>query len=282
MDKLIVLCPNPYRDRGLALAEKAAAALRDAGIRVVMSPVFVDLPQGSLMVPLHESAREASMVVSFGGDGTFLHVAREVMGKNIPLLGVNLGAKGFMAGLEPEDVAQVVAAAEGRYRPSVRMLLDVELVREDECIYHDRALNDAVMKSDVSCIGLRVQSDGMDISSFNGDGVIVATPTGSTAYSMSAGGPIVEPEAANLIVTPICAHVMAAKSYVLSPERRILITPERLRGRRAVLSVDGSDGIALQSGDELRVCRSADVLLVADPGLRSFYDTATDKLTHSI
>ena len=233
MEKLIVLCPNPYRDRGLAVAEKAASALRGAGFRVAMSPVFVELPQGSRMVPLHESARDAAMVVSFGGDGTFLHVAREVMGKNIPLLGLNLGAKGFMAGLEPEDVERVVAAAEGRYRPSVRMLLDVELVRDDEQIYHDRALNDVVLKSDVSCIGLRVQSDGVDITSFNGDGVIIATPTGSTAYSMSAGGPIVEPEAANIIVTPICAHVMAAKSFVLSPERRLLVTPERLRGTGA-------------------------------------------------
>lgn len=282
MGKLIVLCPNPYRDRGLVLAERACAALKKAGFEVAMSPVFVDVPENSKMVPLHESAKNAAMVVSFGGDGTFLHVAREVMGRDVPLLGLNLGAKGFMAGLEPEDVELVVSAAGGKYRRSVRMLLDVELLRDGECVYHDRALNDAVVKSDVSCIGLRVESQKVSITSFSGDGVIIATPTGSTAYSMSAGGPIVEPEAANIIVTPICAHVMAAKSFVLSPDRELIVIPERLRGRRAVLCVDGCDGIEMESGDEVRIRRSGDVLLVADPELRSFYDTAYDKLTHSI
>ena len=113
------------------------------------------------------------------------------------------------------------------------------------------------------------------------DGVIIATPTGSTAYSMSAGGPIVEPEAANIIVTPICAHIMAAKSFVLSPERTVTVIPERLRGRRAVLSVDGSEGLVLGSGDEVRARWSGNTLIMADMEVRSFYDTALSKLTRA-
>jgi NAD+ kinase len=279
MNDRIVLCPNPYRDRSLELTTRAGKLLADAGFRTVVSPVFVELPEHSALLPLSQTAPEAAMILSFGGDGTFLHVARAVMGRDVPLLGVNLGTKGFMASLEPSELELIVRAARGEYRRSYRMLLDVELVREGEVIFRDTALNDAVVKSDVNCIGLRVSADGVGISCFAGDGVIVATPTGSTAYSMSAGGPIVEPEAADIIVTPICAHVMAAKSFILSPQREIVVTPDRLRGRRAALSVDGSDGIPLTSGDAIRLRRSDKRLLVADLGVRSFYETAFGKLT---
>lgn len=277
----IVLAPNPYRDRSLSLAMQARELLERDGRQTVISPVFVEVPEDSSMRPLHKAAEDAELIISFGGDGTFLHVARQVLGRPIPLLGVNIGTKGFMAGLEPEELALVRRAAAGQFRRSLRMMLDVELHRGDGEVYTDCALNDAVVKSDVNCIGLDVSADGVGISCFSGDGVIVATPTGSTAYSMSAGGPIVEPEAAAIIVTPICAHVMAAKSFVLAPERTVCVTPERLRGRRSVLSVDGSEGIVLESGDEIRVRRSANRVIMADMEVRSFYDTAMNKLSQA-
>ena len=224
--KKIVLAPNPYRDRGLVLTNRAKELLELDGRETVVSPVFVDVPGDSNMVPLRRAAEEAELIISFGGDGTFLHVARQTLGMRIPLLGVNVGTKGFMAGLEPEDIELVRRAAAGGYRQSLRMMLDIELHRADGEVVRDCALNDAVVKSDVNCIGLTVRADDTEITDFAGDGVIIATPTGSTAYSMSAGGPIVEPEAANIIVTPICAHIMAAKSFVLSPER----TPRRALG----------------------------------------------------
>ncbi|MEG1632715.1 MAG: NAD(+)/NADH kinase [Oscillospiraceae bacterium] len=280
MNNTIVLCPNPYRDRGLALTLQAKKILEDAGFKAIVSPVFVEIPENSPMTPLQDSAAEASMIISFGGDGTFLHVARAVIGSDIPLLGVNVGTKGFMASIEPEEIALVARAAAGEFRQSRRMTMEVELQREGGIIYKNCAINDVVVKSDVSCIGLNVTADGVGISCFSGDGVIIATPTGSTAYSMSAGGPIVEPEAHNLLVTPICAHVMAATAFVLSSERRLVVTPERLRGRRALLSVDGSEAMELEGGDEIHVFRSKNSVIVADMGIRSFYDTAFDKLTH--
>jgi NAD+ kinase len=161
------------------------------------------------------------------------------------------------------------------------MMLDVELRRVGAVIRTDCALNDAVIKSDISCIGLSVTADDVGISSFNGDGVIVSTPTGSTAYSLSAGGPIVEPEAENIIVTPICAHGVGARPFVLSPERTVTVAPERLRGRRAMLSVDGSDAQELQSGDVICLRRSRNAIIIAELGIKSFYDTAREKLTES-
>ena len=279
--KKIVLAPNPYRDRGLVLTNRAKELLELDGRETVVSPVFVDVPGDSNMVPLRLAAEEAELIISFGGDGTFLHVARQTLGMRIPLLGVNVGTKGFMAGLEPEDIELVRRAAAGGYRQSLRMMLDIELHRADGEVVRDCALNDAVVKSDVNCIGLTVRADDTEITDFAGDGVIIATPTGSTAYSMSAGGPIVEPEAANIIVTPICAHIMAAKSFVLSPARTVTVIPGRLRGRRAVLSVDGSEGLVLGSGDEVRARWSGNTLIMADMEVRSFYDTALSKLTRA-
>ena len=277
--KKIVLSPNPYRDRGLVLTYRAKELLERDGRQTVVAPVFVEVPGDSNMVPLRRAVEDAEMIISFGGDGTFLHVARQTLGLPIPLLGVNVGTKGFMAGLEPEDLELVRRAASGGYRRSLRMMLDVELLKSDGEVLRDCALNDAVVKSDVNCINLTVLADGTEITGFAGDGVIVATPTGSTAYSMSAGGPIVEPEAENIIVTPICAHVMAAKSFVLAPERTVTVEPERLHGKRVVLSVDGSEGLPLSPGDEVRIRRSENTVIMADMEVRSFYDTAMGKLS---
>lgn len=275
----IALVPNPYRDRGLALTNEARRRLEAAGFDIVISPAFVDVPADSAMLPIMSAAEGAELIITFGGDGTMLHVARRVIELGIPMLGVNVGTKGFMAGIEPEDLPLVVAAARGEYRRSERMLLDVTLTRAGGDTVYDRALNDAVVKSDVNCVDLLVSSDGERITRFSGDGVIISTPTGSTAYSMSAGGPIVEPEARNIIVTPICAHSMAARSFVLSPGRKVTVTPERRDNRRVLLSVDGSVPVDLENGDEVLITKSANSLVMADVGVRSFYDTALGKLT---
>lgn len=277
--KRIVLSPNPYRDRSLALTMRARAFLEADGRETVISPVFVDVPGDSNMIPLRRAAEDAELIISFGGDGTFLHVARQVMDLQIPMLGVNMGTKGFMASLEPEDIGLVRRAAAGDFRRSRRMLLDVELRRADGESVLDCALNDVVVKSDVSCIGLCVTADGTRVTEFSGDGVIVSTPTGSTAYSMSAGGPIVEPEAENIIITPICAHIMAAKSFVLSPARKVAIKPDKLRGRVGLLSVDGTKAISMEDGDEVLIRRSSKTVIMADMGVMTFYESAMNKLT---
>lgn len=275
----IVLCPNPYRDTELKVTKRARSLLESAGHSVVVSPVFVDIEDGSGFTPLKYSAETAELIVILGGDGTLLHVARETMGREIPLVCVDLGSRGFMAELEPNELWRVADAAKGRFRRSRRMMLDVELIRGGEVVFRDSALNDAVIKSPLNCVDVEVCADGVRISRITGDGVLVATPTGSTAYSMSAGGPIVEPEAENIIVTPICAHIVAARSFVLSPERRVTIAPERIKGREALLSVDGGEGIVLQSGDVIAVKRSEHRVILADMGVKSFYDTVFDKLT---
>lgn len=283
MEKHVVLCPNAYRDLGLQRTLEAKEILESAGLPVVVSPVFnadrqVSMPEHIRTMPLEAALEKACLLVSLGGDGTILHTARAVMDREIPILGVNLGHKGFLAELEPHEMGRLADAALGRYKPDRRMMLDVTLYRGGKPVYTDSALNDAVVSGIINTIHVSAFGDGSIITSFAGDGIVVATPTGSTAYSMSAGGPLVEPSAENIILTPICAHFLAARAFVLAPDRKVEIRPGDLVGKRAVLSVDGGEGIELQTGDRLEVRKSGFDTLLAHVGHKSFYDMAYEKL----
>jgi len=284
MEKHVVLCPNPYRDINLELTRKAKEILEQAGERVLISPLFSSnrdapgIPEDLETVTLEKSIEGASLLVSFGGDGTILSTARAAVPMDVPILGVNLGNKGFLAELEKSEINRLVDAAKGNFVPDVRMMLSVELVRGGKVIHRDSALNDAVISSTIHTILLEALGDGHKIMKVMGDGIIVATPTGSTAYSMSAGGPLVEPSANNIIITPICAHALFARSFVLAPERFVTIRVCELEGKVAILSVDGTDPIELQSEDLINVRRSEYSTLLAHVSDKSFYDIAYEKL----
>ena len=281
----IVLAANLYRDSHFQKTRAVYDVLTNAGYPVMVSPVFVSafdqiLPPEIPTLPLRKAAEGAALVIVLGGDGTILHVADAVRGKELPIIGVNLGGKGFLTGLEASEIPLIADVAAGKYRISRRMMLDVELVRGGSVIFSQCVLNDVVVHGgNVDCIGIIACGDGTPITHFSGDGIIVSTPTGSTAYSMSAGGPLVEPENENIIMTPICAHSLTGKSFVLAPGRQITIVPERIHDRPAILVADGGDSIALIRGDQIRIRRSDNYTLLADTGIRSFYETAFGKLT---
>lgn len=281
---MIAICPNPFRDSELKYTRQAAEMLRAAGYETAVCPVFAEdapqmIPEDIKATTLDAVRSRCSLVVVIGGDGTILSAARQLHNADIPILGVNLGSKGFMAALEPEHMQLIVKAAAGEYTVSRRMMLDIELERGGEIIYRDKALNDVVLHGYGDCIRLTAWCAGDRITSFSGDGIILSTPTGSTGYSMSAGGPIVEPEASAIIVSPICAHMMSARSYVLSASHDVSVLAEKLHGRRAYISVDGNPVMDLTNGDLLRVRRSERCILMADMGLKSFFDLAFEKLT---
>lgn len=281
---MIAICPNPFRDSELKYTRQAAEMLHAAGYETVVCPVFAEdapqmIPEDIKATTLDAVRSRCSLVVVIGGDGTILSAARQLHNADIPILGVNLGSKGFMAALEPEHMQLIVKAAAGEYKVSRRMMLDIELERGGETIYRDKALNDVVLHGYGDCIRLTAWCAGDRITSFSGDGIILSTPTGSTGYSMSAGGPIVEPEASAIIVSPICAHMMSARSYVLSASHDVSVLAEKLHGRRAYVSVDGNSVMDLANGDLLRVRRSERCILMADMGLKSFFDLAFEKLT---
>ena len=280
---MIALCPNPFRDLELSFTKNVMLLLHDAGFETAVCPVFADdepeaIPQDISAQHITDVADDCSLAVVIGGDGTMLAVARQLHGYELPMLGVNLGTKGFMTSLEQENISLIVEAAKGHYQPSRRMMLDVELIRAGKEIYSDCALNDAVIHGYGDCVTITAWCNAQRMTSFTGDGVILSTPTGSTGYSMSAGGPIVEPDAENIILSPICAHVMGARSFVLDPTREIMIRTDKSHGRRAYLSMDGNSVYDLENGDILRVRRSKHYALMAEMGLKSFYETAFEKL----
>ena len=220
-----------------------------------------------------------TLAIAIGGDGTLLTVVRSMSRFDLPVLGINLGTKGFLAELEAEAVPLIVRAAKGDNQYSNRMMLDVELIRNDEVAFSDSALNDIVLHGYGDCIRFNAWCDGDKVISFSGDGIILATPTGSTGYSMSAGGPIVEPDAKNIIISPICAHMMSARSFVLDPERTVTVVAEKLHSRRAYLSVDGNFALDLENGDKIRVKKSQRYTRMVELGINSFFEIAYKKLT---
>ncbi len=280
---MIAICPNPFRDHELKLTKELDALLRAEGFKTQICPVFAEdepevLPKDLLYHRPSAIREDCSLAIVIGGDGTILAVVRALRGLSVPLLGVNLGTKGFMTALEPESIALAVKAAHGEMKLSHRMMLDVSLRRDGEIIYTDHALNDAVLHGYGECIQMTAFCNGSIMTSFSGDGIILATPTGSTGYSMSAGGPIVEPDAVNIILSPICAHRMISRSFVLDSQRTVVVKTEKPHGRRAYLSVDGTSVADLENGDELLVKRSRHETLMVDMGLKSFYEMAFEKL----
>ena len=282
--KHVILTPNPYRDKGFQTVRAAVRILKDAGMEPkVCLPFDVDrnfeLPKDIRFHRLDREMQNAEMVICFGGDGTILHMAKAATRRNIPILGVNIGTMGFMAELESSEMDQLARLANDDYTLDRRMMLDVVVQRDRDIIFHDIGLNDVVItKGAIARIAhLSVKCDGVQAMQCGGDGIIVATPTGSTAYSLSAGGPIVEPEANNILVTPICAHDVMSRCMVASDRRTITVELVQNARRNAYLSVDGGKALRLNMGDITTIKKSNLETKLVRLKDRSFYDVVNMK-----
>ena len=251
----IILCPNPFRDKGLKAAQNAGKLLSAAGAEVTYCfPFPVDkttlgeIDRSVRIKDLRHELPGADFLVCFGGDGTILHAAKDASSFGVPIVGVNLGSVGFMAELEQEELDKLGRLITGEYNLENRMLLDVRVVRDGRTLFRSAALNDAVVTKGAVAriIDLQVYGDKILISNIYGDGVIMATPTGSTAYSLSAGGPIVEPTAENIIMTPISAVSNRSRNTTLLPAHLPLLTASsvsffKIDSRREPSSISSSE-----------------------------------------
>jgi len=282
--KRVILSPNPYRDKNFQTVREAMRILKNAGVQArVCLPFEVDrsfeLPRDIRFSRLDRELPGADMVICFGGDGTILHMAKAATRKNIPILGVNIGTMGFMAELEYTEMDKLAKIASGEYTLDSRMMLDVTVQRDRDIIYHDICLNDvAITKGTVArIVHLNVKCDGVTALECGGDGVIIATPTGSTAYSLSAGGPIVEPDARNILITPVCAHDMVSRSMVVSDRRNVTVQMVQNVRRNAFLSVDGGKAVRMNMGDTAIIKKSNLETKLVRLNERSFYDVLNAK-----
>ena len=288
MMKKVILTPNPYRDKNFHTVREAMAILEDAGMEVRLCLPFevdktYDLPRDLRFYRLDREIHNADVVICFGGDGTILHTAKLATRCGIPVLGVNIGTMGFMAELECTELDQLARLATGDFELDSRMMLDVTVQRDRDIIFHELCLNDAVITKGAVAriVHLNVECDGVQALECGGDGIVVSTPTGSTAYSLSAGGPIVEPDAGNILITPICAHDIGSRCIVVSDKRRITVQLVKNARRNAFLSVDGGKALRLNMGDVTTVRKSEKVTKLVRLKNRSFFDVIHTKFKSS-
>ncbi|MBQ7415600.1 MAG: NAD(+)/NADH kinase [Oscillospiraceae bacterium] len=282
--KRVILTPNPYRDKNFQTVRTAMKILQDAGVEPRLCLPFevdrsYDLPKDLRFHKLDRELQNTELVICFGGDGTILHMAKAATRHGVPILGVNIGTMGFMAELESTELDKLALLATDDYKLDSRMMLDVTVQRDRDIIYHDICLNDVVITKGAVAriVHLSVRCDGVQAMDCGGDGIIVATPTGSTAYNLSAGGPIVEPEANSILVTPICAHDMVSRCMVASDRRVITVGLTHNARRNAFLSVDGGKAVRLNMGDTATIRRAnmeTKLLRLKD---RSFFDVLNMK-----
>ena len=286
--KKVILTPNPYRDKNFQTVRNAMQILQDSGVAVKLCLPFevdrtYDLPKDLRFSRLDKELLTASAVVCFGGDGTIQHMAKAATRQGVPVLGVNIGTMGFMAELENSELSELSQLATDDYEIDCRMMLDVTVHRDRDIIYHDLCLNDAVITKGAVAriVHLEVKCDGVQAMECGGDGIIVATPTGSTAYSLSAGGPIVEPEAHSILVTPVCAHDVGSRCIVASDKRVITVGLTRNARRNAFLSVDGGKALRINVGDVITIRKSNLATKLVRLKNRSFYDVVNLKFKNN-
>lgn len=195
---------------------------------------------------------QADIVLCIGGDGTFLKAARDIYNTNIAILGINLGSLGFLTEVEKSEIdVAVQRLVLNEYDIEHRMMIQAQIFRDGKIIAEDFSLNDIVISRGAlsRIIHLNVYTNDSILDSIPGDGLIISTPTGSTAYSLSAGGPIVEPDIDLIIITPICAHSLYSRSFITSGDREVKVIIDENYNHKAMVTIDGQKGYEVRGGD---------------------------------
>ena len=232
----------------------------------------IDIPEGT------------QCILVIGGDGTILAAARMLVGSNIPLLGINLGTLGFLADVNLADLSKTLdLLLQDQYQVENRIMLTAEVYKQGKKAATYIALNDFnINRFGASrVIGLKVDINGSVIDRYRADGVIVCTPTGSTGYNLSAGGPIINPTCKNFVITPICPHSLTARSIVLAKEDVVTVEVEQIRSNikeEAIISFDGREGLSLFPGDQVKIYKSQEVTPFIKATEVSFVQILKEKL----
>jgi NAD+ kinase len=270
------------KPQAAALTRSLVEALGARGVEVLLETRTAEAV-GARGVDEQELGAACDLLIVLGGDGTILRALHRMRGEVPPIFGINVGSLGFLTGVHGEEWPKAVESiVAGDFRLSARTMLRVELVREGVTVEAFTGLNDAVVSrgQHSQLIKVAVHIDEEELSVYHADGLIVATPTGSTAYSMSAGGPLLLPDSACLVITPICPHVLTNRSTVVSDHARLEL---RLvgGGPGVTVNVDGQEIRDFGPGDVLRISRAVEKLRLATLPGRTFSGVLRDKLKWS-
>jgi len=284
--KSAVLFFNPTRDGALEVMLAAAEKLQSLGVVCYLPDQYevTDAPAGMLRDTMNNCISAADIAVVIGGDGSILRIAEPCAKHSVPIIAVDMGTLGFMCEIDPDELHLFSRIMDGNFKLDRRMMIEARVMRDGECVYSGHALNDVVINrgSGTKILDMDIFADTQFITTFRADGVIVATPTGSTAYSMAAGGPIIDPGDHNMTLTPICAHGLYAKSFVLAAHRVIKIHVDITKNHVALISVDGRQGFELKPGDTILIGHSLYMTDLISIKGKSVYEVIRNKLNYGI
>jgi len=268
---------NEVKDKDLSISTKLQSIIEKHG---GSSKVFLCNKDG-----IEKQQSKADFVLVLGGDGTLLSVAREVAGTQMPVLGINLGTLGFLAEVEPNRMEEAIERLiNGDYLTEERMMLNATVIREGEEMALSSALNDVTITrcGSLQIIRYSIYVNGKFLCNMGADGVIVSTPTGSTGYNMSAGGPIAEPGAKLLMLTPVCAHTLNSRSIILRSDDVVeIVIGTGNDGSKLTVEAasDGNEKILMSTGDTLRICKSDKTTVIVKLDERSFLEALHRKMS---
>jgi NAD+ kinase len=279
--KTIGIVVNISKPNWLPKAHSIVEFLVGRGLQVAVEPPQARaalFPEGGTSA--ENQVVDADMVLSLGGDGTFLKTVRIVGDREIPILGINLGGLGFLAEVSADDsLSSLEKILAGDYQVEERMTLQASLMRDEESVSEESALNDVVIGTTglSRLANLEVCIDEEHLTTYESDGLILSSPTGSTAYSLSAGGPIVHPALEALLLTPICPHALSNRPLLVPPERKIKVHLREIP-EGAMLTVDGQKGLALSCDDVITVARSSRRVRLITTNQASYFEILRSKL----
>lgn len=277
--KRIAVMPNKDKDIGLAYAKRVVNAINGRAY-IYMEDCFCESGIKAEYLPKDSLFEKADTVITLGGDGTILHTAHKCAEKNIPILGINLGTIGFMSEVEPAGTETAVEKLlSDDFTVQSRMMMAVD-VYYNNCKKSYHALNDIVVSKNIASKlpHIKVYSENELVNTYTADGIIIATPTGSTAYSFSAGGPVVDPLMQMFIITPVCPHMLTARTAIMSAQKIITLTFDPGCESYMSVVVDGDIQANIDTSARIVIRKSnlETKLIKIQP--RSFYDTLITKL----
>lgn len=277
----ISIFPNFNNDGVLQTCEEICKELDKLGVQYSVAKCNESDETGTLPLffDTNELIENCDIVIVVGGDGTTLNVAKAASLHNKLTLGINAGRLGFMSGLERDELSLLNRLVSGEYEVEERMMINARLMSENG-IQDFICLNDAVItRGDLArLIDVTVKSDGRVITKNRADGMIIATPTGSTAYSMAAGGPVVSPDNSCFVVTPICPHSLVNRSIVFSSDKELEITVENDKNNTSYLSIDGEKSVTVTKNSKIIISKSEYVAKLIKIKPDSFYEILNKKL----
>ncbi|WP_411678164.1 NAD(+)/NADH kinase [Caproicibacter sp.] len=278
----VAVIPNLSKDHAGRYTQKLIQKLRELGMNVLMKAEFQPSFQNADAVFFNNMAElvcSCDLIIAVGGDGTIIHCARNAAAAGKPILGMNTGRLGFIAGLETDELDSLMKLKNGNYSVEERMMLEIR-VNDNGTPKVFTALNDAVVARGAlsRILDLKVRLDDTKVCDYRSDGLIIATPTGSTAYSLAAGGPIIDPEMNCILLSPICPHSLLSRPVVFGPGAKLCVQAHSDYESEIILTIDGEIFIKIPDGTKIEFSKSPGTVKIIKLKSSNFYEIVTDKL----